>query len=62
MGRPSRCTPQQRRTLARLKTVPSLGQVHLEGGTAIALRLGNRESLDLEAFSWQRAHALVARK
>lgn len=44
-------TPQLRALLASLGGQPFLSRFYLAGGTALALRLGHRRSLDLDFFS-----------
>lgn len=47
MARPTRLAKAQRNALERLKQVPGLDRFYLAGGTAIAVHLGHRRSLDL---------------
>lgn len=51
MGRESVLAPPQRRALARLSALPIAQQLYLAGGTAVALHLDHRRSLDLDFFS-----------
>lgn len=44
-------TPETLRLLRRLESDPVLGGFSLVGGTSLALRLGHRESVDLDLFS-----------
>jgi hypothetical protein len=43
--------PEQLRTLDALRTVPGIETFYLAGGSAVALHLGHRRSLDLDLFS-----------
>ncbi|MBI4955401.1 MAG: nucleotidyl transferase AbiEii/AbiGii toxin family protein [Myxococcales bacterium] len=51
MAEPTRLSPEQERALARLSRRRELGDFYLAGGSAIALALGHRRSLDLDFFS-----------
>jgi hypothetical protein len=51
LEKPPPLAPQQQRALDRLKQVPGIDAFYLAGGTAIALRLGHRQSVDLDLFS-----------
>ena len=51
MADTSRLPEAQRRALDRLKAVPALAEFYLAGGTAVAVHLGHRLSLDLDFFS-----------
>lgn len=51
MGRKSVLAAAQRRALARLSALPIAQQLYLAGGTAVALHLDHRRSLDLDFFS-----------
>lgn len=51
MADTSRLPEAQRRALGRLKSVPALAEFYLAGGTAVAVHLGHRISLDLDFFS-----------
>ncbi|MHB1044653.1 MAG: nucleotidyl transferase AbiEii/AbiGii toxin family protein [Thermoanaerobaculia bacterium] len=51
MADASRLPEAQRRALDRLKAVPALAGFYLAGGTAVAVHLGHRISLDLDFFS-----------
>lgn len=51
MADTSRLPKAQRRALDRLKAVPSMAAFYLAGGTAVAVHLGHRISLDLDFFS-----------
>jgi hypothetical protein len=43
--------PEFRRALDRLSRLPELRGYYLAGGTAVAMHLGHRQSLDLDFFS-----------
>ena len=51
MAEPTCLSPEQERALDRLSRRPELGDYYLAGGSAIALVLGHRRSLDLDFFS-----------
>ncbi len=51
MAEPARIPKPQRRALDRLSLVPPMTGFYLAGGTAVALHLGHRTSLDLDFFS-----------
>ena len=51
MADTSRLPEAQRRALDRLKSVPRMADFYLAGGTAVAVHLGHRLSLDLDFFS-----------
>lgn len=51
MADTTRLSEPQRRALDRLSAIPSVGGFYLAGGTAIAMHLGHRTSLDLDFFS-----------
>jgi Nucleotidyl transferase AbiEii toxin, Type IV TA system len=51
MGNPTGLAKAQRRALDRLKGVPGIERFYLAGGSAIAIHLGHRRSLDLDLFS-----------
>lgn len=51
MGDPTGLSDEQRRALDRLSRVPELAGYYLAGGTAIAVHLSHRTSLDLDFFS-----------
>jgi hypothetical protein len=53
MAEPARLAEEQRRALDRLSTRDELAAFYLAGGSAIALHLGHRVSLDLDFFSLQ---------
>jgi nucleotidyltransferase AbiEii toxin of type IV toxin-antitoxin system len=46
-------TPSQRDVLERLKTLPEVAAFYLAGGTALALHLGHRRSVDFDFFTAQ---------
>ncbi|HSN97527.1 MAG TPA: nucleotidyl transferase AbiEii/AbiGii toxin family protein [Candidatus Nanopelagicales bacterium] len=60
MGKPVRLAPAQRRALDRLSALPAVQDYYLAGGTAIALHLQHRRSLDLDLFSLSREANLDA--
>lgn len=43
--------PRQSEALVALAGVSEIGRFYLAGGTAIALRLGHRETLDFDFFA-----------
>jgi hypothetical protein len=51
MGRTAGLAKEQRRVLAELGRLPTLGAFYLGGGTAVAFHLGHRRSHDLDLFS-----------
>lgn len=51
MAHPASLADEQRGALDRLSRCPELHDFYLAGGTAIALELGHRQSLDLDFFS-----------
>lgn len=51
MADTSRLPEAQRRALDRLKSVTGMADFYLAGGTAVAVHLGHRVSLDLDFFS-----------
>jgi hypothetical protein len=51
VGRVAPLAVAQRRALARLKKADVFDDVYLAGGTAVALHLGHRRSVDLDLFS-----------
>ncbi len=51
MGKAASMAPDQRRTLARLSEVIRRHRLYLAGGTAVAVHLRHRRSLDLDFFS-----------
>ncbi len=51
MGRETVLSDEQRRALAALRPVALAEHLYLAGGTAVALHLGHRRSLDLDLFS-----------
>ena len=51
MADTTRLSEPQRRALDRLSAIPVVGGFYLAGGTAIAMHLGHRTSLDLDFFS-----------
>lgn len=51
MADTTRLPEAQRRALDRLKSVPSMADFYLAGGTAVAVHLGHRISRDLDFFS-----------
>lgn len=51
MADTSRLPEAQRRALDRLKSVPRMADFYLAGGTAVAVHLGHRLSVDLDFFS-----------
>ncbi|MBN2192901.1 MAG: nucleotidyl transferase AbiEii/AbiGii toxin family protein [Polyangiaceae bacterium] len=51
--------PEQRRALDRLRRIERLRESYLAGGTAVALHLGHRRSLDLDFFSQSSRSDLV---
>jgi hypothetical protein len=53
MAEPAGLAQEQRRALDRLSRRPELSAFYLAGGSAIALHLGHRRSLDLDLFSVQ---------
>lgn len=58
MGNESVLAAKQRRALARLSALPVARELYLAGGTAVALHLGHRRSLDLDLFSREGAFDL----
>ncbi|MBI2570193.1 MAG: nucleotidyl transferase AbiEii/AbiGii toxin family protein [Candidatus Schekmanbacteria bacterium] len=54
MGKTTSLAAEQLRALDRLKTIPGLASFYLAGGSAVALHLGHRLSLDLDLFSLTR--------
>jgi hypothetical protein len=52
MEKPNLLAPEQLRALDLLSRVPALDGYYLAGGTAIALHLGHRQSLDLDFSVW----------
>jgi hypothetical protein len=58
MGNDSVLAASQRRALARLITLPLPRDLYLGGGTAVALHLGHRRSLDLDLFTGERTFDL----
>lgn len=51
MGKPAGLAKEQRRALDRLKSVRGIERFYLAGGTAIAIHLRHRKSVDLDLFS-----------
>lgn len=51
MGKPVRLAQDQRRALGRLSRLRGIQGFYLAGGTAVALHLQHRRSLDLDLFS-----------
>lgn len=51
MAKSTGVAKEQRRALGRLKTVPGIEGFYLAGGTAVAVHLRHRRSLDLDLFS-----------
>ncbi|HSN86038.1 MAG TPA: nucleotidyl transferase AbiEii/AbiGii toxin family protein, partial [Thermoanaerobaculia bacterium] len=51
MGKSTGVAKEQSRALGRLKTVPGIERFYLAGGTAVAVHLRHRRSLDLDLFS-----------
>lgn len=51
MGKSTGLSKEQRRTLDRLKTIPGIERFYLAGGSAVAIYLNHRRSLDLDLFS-----------
>ena len=51
MGKPTGLAKEQRRTLDRLKAVRGIDRFYLAGGSAVAIHLNHRRSLDLDLFS-----------
>lgn len=49
-------TPQLLETARKLCAVPELGSFRMAGGTAIALQLGHRRSIDIDLFSTQKTN------
>ncbi len=43
-------TPDQTAVLQALKAIPAVGEFYLAGGTALALRIGHRRSVDFDFF------------
>ena len=60
MGKPTGLAKEQRRALDRLKRVPGLDRFYLAGGSAVAMHLHHRRSLDLDLFSVSEAVDLGA--
>lgn len=48
---PQTLYPKTRQVLDRIKTLPVMSGFYLAGGTALALQLGHRKSVDLDFFS-----------
>jgi len=53
MGRSVGLAEEQRRALDRLTAVPGIERFYLAGGSAIAVHLGHRRSVDLDLFSFR---------
>lgn len=51
MGKPADLAKEQRRALDRLKVVQGIERFYLAGGSAVAVHLHHRRSLDLDLFS-----------
>lgn len=51
-------TPELLHVLTKLNSIPTLNPFRLVGGTAIALQLGHRQSLDIDLFSNERINWL----
>jgi Nucleotidyl transferase AbiEii toxin, Type IV TA system len=51
MGKPTGLAKEQRRALDRLKTIRGIERFYLAGGSAIAVHLRHRRSVDLDLFS-----------
>lgn len=51
MGKATGVAKEQSRALGRLKGVPGIERFYLAGGTAVAVHLHHRRSLDLDLFS-----------
>jgi hypothetical protein len=51
MGKPTGLAKEQRRALDRLKGIQGIDRFYLAGGSAIAIHLHHRRSLDLDLFS-----------
>jgi len=51
MGKPADLAKEQRRALDRLKAVQGIERFYLAGGSAVAVHLHHRRSLDLDLFS-----------
>ncbi|AUX28741.1 MULTISPECIES: nucleotidyl transferase AbiEii/AbiGii toxin family protein [Sorangium] len=51
MGKFTGLAKEQSRALGRLKIVPGIERFYLAGGTAVAVHLRHRRSLDLDLFS-----------
>ena len=51
MGKATGLAKEQSRTRGRLKVVPGIERFYLAGGTAVAVHLHHRRSLDLDLFS-----------
>jgi hypothetical protein len=51
MGKPTGLAKEQRRALDRLMEVPGIESFHLVGGSAVAIHLRHRRSIDLDLFS-----------
>ena len=48
---PQTLYPKTRQVLEKIKSLPSMTDFYLAGGTALALQLGHRKSIDLDFFS-----------
>ncbi|QOI96897.1 MAG: nucleotidyl transferase AbiEii/AbiGii toxin family protein [Flammeovirgaceae bacterium] len=55
-------TPQLLETARKLCAVPELASFRMAGGTAIALQLGHRKSVDIDLFSNQKTNKASLRK
>ncbi|WP_437716709.1 hypothetical protein WMF45_10060 [Sorangium sp. So ce448] len=51
MGKSTGLAKEQSRALGRLKNIPGIERFYLAGGTAVAVHLRHRRSLDLDLFS-----------
>jgi Nucleotidyl transferase AbiEii toxin, Type IV TA system len=51
MGDPTGLSDDQRSTLDRLSALPVMRDFYLAGGSALAIHLAHRRSLDLDFFS-----------
>ena len=51
-------TPLLKETLMRLMAAPQLSVFRLVGGTSLSLRLGHRESVDIDLFTEQPYHTI----
>lgn len=60
MGKPTGLAQAQLDALDRIATVEGVGQFYLAGGSALAIHLRHRQSLDLDLFSLEPRADLAA--